>query len=70
MAQGNEKEALTLEKVLFTVLDASPKELESLLKARQKSQSGMLSYFYTVGKASVATPISIGGRGSSSKKKA
>jgi len=34
MAQGNEKEALCLEKVLFTVLDAKPKELDSLLKAR------------------------------------
>jgi hypothetical protein len=33
-ANGNEKEALTLEKVLFTVLSANDKDLESLEKAR------------------------------------
>ena len=41
-----------------------------MLKARQKSQGGMLSYFYTVGKASVATPINIAGaRGKKTEKR-
>jgi len=30
LAKGNEKEAMTLEKVLFTVLDANPKDLSQL----------------------------------------
>ena len=34
IATGEEKEATTLEKVLFTVLNVSPKELENLQKAR------------------------------------
>jgi len=34
---SNEKEALTLEKVLFTVLKASDKDIELLEKARSKN---------------------------------
>ena len=41
-ASGNEKEAMTLEKVLFTVLQANDKDLEILEKARQKNQGGFL----------------------------
>jgi hypothetical protein len=36
-ANGNEKEATIMEKVLFTVLKASEKDIESLSKARQKN---------------------------------
>ncbi len=41
-ASGNEKEAMTLEKVLFTVLSANEKDLENLEKARQKNQGGFI----------------------------
>jgi len=41
-----EKEALTLEKVLFTVLNASPQDLESLRKTRARNNTGIWSYFY------------------------
>jgi hypothetical protein len=47
MAAGNEKEAMTLEKVLFTVLTTDRKELAGLEKARRKNNSGIMSYFYT-----------------------
>jgi hypothetical protein len=47
IATGEEKEAMTLEKVLFTVLNASSKDLESLQRARQRNNTGLLSYFYT-----------------------
>lgn len=57
IATGEEKEAMTLEKVLFTVLNASPKELESLQRARQRNNSGLLSYFYTPAQTSVAKPV-------------
>ena len=47
MATGeNEKEALTLEKVLFTVLKASPADLASLKKTRKKNNTGIMSLFY------------------------
>ena len=47
MASGlNEKEALTLEKVLFTVLNASPQDLASLEKMRKNNNRGIWSYFY------------------------
>lgn len=59
MAAGNEKEALTLEKVLFTVLSTSQKDLEGLERARRKNNSGLLSYFYTPGQISVAKPLQI-----------
>ena len=57
MAAGNEKEAMTLEKVLFTVLSTSQKDLEGLEKARRKNNSGLLSYFYTPQQISVAKPL-------------
>ena len=46
-ANSNEKEALTLEKVLFTVLQANDKDVELIEKARMKNQSGLWSYFST-----------------------
>ena len=47
MASGeNEKEALTLEKVLFTVLNASAQDLASLEKTRAKNNTGIWSFFY------------------------
>lgn len=47
-ANGNEKEALTLEKVLFTVLKATEKDVEVIEKARVKNLGGgILSYFYS-----------------------
>jgi hypothetical protein len=46
LANGNEKEALTLEKVLFTVLQANDHDVELIEKARQKNQGSFLwSYF-------------------------
>lgn len=56
LASGNEKEAMTLEKVLFTVLDTCGKELEGLEKARRKNNTGLMSYFYTPPQVSVAKP--------------
>jgi hypothetical protein len=38
---------MTLEKVLFTVLDTCSKELDGLEKARRKNNTGLMSYFYT-----------------------
>lgn len=47
-ANSNEKEALTLEKVLFTVLQASDRDVELIEKARQKNQGNFLwGYFST-----------------------
>jgi hypothetical protein len=46
MAKGDEKEALTMEKVLFTVLGADSGELELIEKARRAKNGGYLSYFY------------------------
>ena len=59
MACGEEKEALTLEKVLFTVLEATPENLASLEKARIKNNSGIMSYIYAV-KPQVAKPMKPG----------
>lgn len=59
LAAGNEKEAMTLEKVLFTVLSTSGKDLDALTKARKKKNTGVLSYFYTPGQISVAKPMSV-----------
>lgn len=55
-AKGEEKEALTLEKVLFTILGATEQDLDCVQKARfAKNNSGLLSYIYqapgTVAKA-------------------
>jgi len=44
-ASANEKEALTLEKVLFTALQAADKDVELIEKARQKNQASFWSYF-------------------------
>ena len=58
-AKGDQKEAMTLEKVLFTVLDANPKDLSELSKARGKNNTGLLSYFYTPAQTSVAKPMKL-----------
>lgn len=58
MASGeNEKEALTLEKVLFTVLNASQQDLASLERTRKRNNTGIMSYFYDLPNTSVAKPI-------------
>jgi hypothetical protein len=44
---GEAKEAMQLEKVLFTMLEATPENLESLEKQRAKYNGGFLGYFYT-----------------------
>ena len=63
MASGdNEKMALTLEKVLFTVLNASPDDLASLEKTRQANNRGIWSYFYDLPNTKVAKPIKPGVR--------
>ena len=59
MACGEEKEALTLEKVLFTVLEVTPQNLASLEKARIDNNSGLMSYIYSI-KPKVAKPIKPG----------
>ena len=58
MACGEEKEALTLEKVLFTVLEVTPQNLASLEKARENNSS-IMSYIAGI-KAQVAKPIKPG----------
>ncbi len=45
LANANEKEAMTLEKVLFTVLQATDRDVELIERARMKNQSGLWSYF-------------------------
>ena len=50
---------MTLEKVLFTVLSTTQKELENLEKVRRKNNTGLLSYFYTPAQISVAKPLRI-----------
>ena len=58
MATGeNEKEALTLEKVLFTVLKASPADLASLKKTRKRNNTGIMSLFYDMPNTQTAKPI-------------
>lgn len=47
MATGEEKEALTLEKVLFTVLEVSDDHRKKVEKARVDYNSGIMSYVYT-----------------------
>ena len=60
MASGeNEKMALTLEKVLFTVLNTSPEELASLEKTRKNNNRGIWSYFYDLPNTQVAKPTKI-----------
>ncbi|TNV70592.1 hypothetical protein FGO68_gene4632 [Halteria grandinella] len=62
LANANEKEALTLEKVLFTVLQATDKDVELIEKARMKSQSGFWSYFSSSQLGSiVARPLQVKG---------
>jgi hypothetical protein len=56
-ASGNEKEAMTLEKVLFTVLQANDRDLEALEKARQKNQGGFLWSMIGGGSQAVAKPV-------------
>lgn len=56
-ANGNEKEAILMEKVLFSVLKANEKDIEIIEKARQKNQGGLLSYFYTTSSHMVPRPI-------------
>lgn len=50
---------MTLEKVLFTVLNATHTELEGLKKARRKNNQGLLSYFYTPNQSTVAKPMQV-----------
>jgi hypothetical protein len=59
MAKGNEKEAMTLEKVLFTVLGATYQDLAGLTKVREKNNSGLLSYFIKPSQISVAKPMKL-----------
>ena len=49
LANSNEKEASTLEKVLFTVLKATDKDIDLIERARGKNTGGFLSYFYSGG---------------------
>ena len=56
---GEEKEALQLEKVLFTVLEATQENLDSLERQRAKNNGGFLGYFYTQPSQMVAKPINI-----------
>jgi hypothetical protein len=58
IATGEDKEAITLEKVLFTVLDAKPADLKSLQDARQKHNTGLLGYFYSKERAT-AKPLKL-----------
>jgi hypothetical protein len=47
MSKGEEKEAMQLEKVLFTVLEATPEHLAPLENIRAKNNGGFLGYFIT-----------------------
>lgn len=48
MATGEEKEAMTLERVLFTVLDLKKADLKRLQEVRGQSlKSGLFGYFYS-----------------------
>jgi hypothetical protein len=55
-AKGEEKDALTMEKVLFTVLGATGLDLVELEKARVNKKSGIMSYFYGSNTAIIAKP--------------
>jgi len=46
-ANGEEKEAMLMEKVLYSVLKVNEQDLKHIERAKQKSQSGWLSYFYS-----------------------
>ena len=46
-----------MQKVLFTVLKATDKDIKELEEARIKSQSGLLSYFYTSSSTIVPRPL-------------
>ena len=46
IAKGTEKEATTLEKVLFTVLKVNETDITMLEKARKKNSHGIWGYFY------------------------
>lgn len=48
---------MQLEKVLFTMLEASAENLESLEKQRAKFNGGFLGYFYTQPSMTVAKPV-------------
>ena len=56
-ANGNEKEVLTLEKVLFTVLKPTEEDIKLLETARLKNSGGLLSYFYSGQQVTVARPV-------------
>lgn len=58
-AEGAEKEMLTMEKVLFTVLQIQPGELQFLKDARVKSyNSGIMSYIWAAdAEKLVAQPV-------------
>ena len=56
LANGNEKEAILMEKVLFTVLKANDKDIEIVEKARQKNAGGLFSYFYSSSSTIVPRP--------------
>ena len=46
-----------MEKVLFTVLKASDKDIEVIEKARQKQVGGLWSYFYSASQTTVPRPL-------------
>ena len=48
---------MTMEKVLFTVLKATEKDIAIVEKARQKNTGGLFSYFYSAGQSLVPRPI-------------
>ena len=48
-ANGQEKESMTMEKVLFTVLKVQEQDVSTLQEARLKSyNSGIMSYFWAL----------------------
>jgi len=59
MASGEKlQEALTLEKVLFSMLEASPKDLALLKIEREKNNAGFWSYVYDLSYTQqVAQPV-------------
>lgn len=46
-----------MEKVLFTVLKVTDKDIQGIEKARQKNTGGLFSYFYSAATATVPRPI-------------
>ena len=59
MASGEKlQEALTLEKVLFSMLEASPQDLALLKIEREKNNAGFWSYVYDLSYTQqVAQPV-------------